>query len=684
MGSRSAISRIPVLRILVPFILGILLHRLWHCWWASVATGVLALAIYLTLSLISRSPQGRLRWRRYFVLPLSLAALSLGWLCAIIHCPPHLDHVQRNDRLLCGRIVDLSYTDFSMRMTVQLLDQDLPQCHVMISTRGCDYTMRAGDVICWQARLEAVGNMGNPDEMDYANYLLDSKGIRYQQHLPLDRVKKTGSAPTLLTRLANSRRNLQLQVFNSRLAPAAQEFLSALLLGNSSAIDKATRQQFSAAGVAHVLALSGLHIAIIAWMIWLLLFPLDYLGQKKPRLIITLAAIAAFAVFTGLSPSVLRATIMTGFVFASIIFYRRTVSLNALAAAALLILVFTPSALYSVGFQLSFITVAAVLLFSPLPERLRTGSKWIDNISSTVITSAVAMLATVALTAHYFHTISLMSVFSNLLILPVLPVFMVLGALFLLVTAAGLHISVLDWVIEGLYRYIHAAVESVNSLPFSHLGGVYVSTFGVIAWFMIMMFVVLWLYRRSYRWLLGAGIMMAVLLAHSLWMDVHTPRQGVVIFNSFASTPFLYYDHGEGYVWTPDEEEPDSVAFQRYYAGFLSRHSIEHLHFVADSDSLVLANAVISPPQAHVMGHHYLAVGSGKWKSMSTKHRLTVNDIIVTKRFHGKAAKLQELYHFDRLIISGAMHDPEPLLRECDSLHIQVHDLGTQGAMMLP
>lgn len=684
MASPSPLSRIPVLRILAPFALGIMVHGLWHCWWAPLALITMAVAGYLGLQLMSQPVQQRLRWRPFFMVPIALGSIALGWLCAVVHCPQRLDAEQRQGRALVGRIVSLDYTDFSTRMTMDVLDSDLPRCQVLLTTRGCDYTLSAGDLLTWQAHLNEVENMGNPGEMDYAAYLINNMGIRYQQHLPLEQVKRAGHAPTLLTRMANVRRSLRLMVFQSRLSVGAQRFVTALLLGESGDIDKATRQEFSAAGVAHVLALSGLHVGFITLIIWWLLFPLDYLRLKKLRLTITLAIIFLFAVFTGLSPSVVRATVMIGMVFASFILYRRSVALNALALAALLILVFSPSAIYSVGFQLSFVTVAAVLMLARVPQSLTSRHRWVNYLSSTVITSLVAMLATIALSAHYFHTVSWLSVLSNLLILPVLPVFMVLAALFLLVTAAGTGSALLDMALNAIYRYIHWAVTAVNGIPGAHVSGVYVSSFGVGVYFLVTALVLLWLYRRRYAYLLGAAGALALLLAHSLWLDATTPRQGLVVFNAYSSTPLLYYDHGKGYVWTPDEEDTDSAEFARHYAGFLARQGITGLHFLGNDDSLRHHDAMIKPPLAHLMGQRLLAVGRNKWKSLTTSHPLAIDDIIVTKRFHGTAAKLQELYRFNRLIISGAMQDKQQLLRDCDSLGIAVHDLSSQGAIMLP
>lgn len=681
MSTSSALSRIPIIRILFPFVLGILLHRLWCCWWIPLSLIIVSVIGYVSLSRKARSPQERLNLRHAYIIPLVVAALALGWLCAIIHCPPHLDDDQRSERVMMGRIAEMDYTDFSMRLYLDVLDSDLPRCRVLVSTRGCDYTLKAGDIISWPAALHEVGNMGNPYEMDYAGYLLDSKGVRYQQHLPVRKIKLVGHRSSFLSRMADVRHNLELQVLNSRLSMGTKQFVVALLLGNSGFIDKVTRAEFSAAGVAHVLALSGLHVGFIALIIWWLLFPLDVVGLKKYRLLITLAAITLFAVFTGLSPSVVRATLMIGFVFASLIFHRRPVSINALLTAALVILVLWPSALFSVGFQLSFITVGAVLLFARVPECIKSRYKWVNYLSSTVITSIVALLATVALTAHYFHTVSLMSVLSNLLVLPVLPVFMVLAALFLLVTAAGMEWLLLNHALDAIYRYIRWAAGAVNSLPMSHLSGVYVSTFGVIAYFVVMALVVMWIYRRHFGYLLASTCALAVLLGHSLWMDSKIPRRGAIIFNSFSSTPVMYYNNGKGYVWPPDDQEPDSAAFSRYYSGFLARHGIDDLHFVTDGDTLRLDDVLFRPPYAMLMGHRMMAVGGGNRKNLTATSLLDLNDIIVTKQFHGSAASLQQLYRFDRIIISGALYEHQALERQCDSLHLDCYNIARRGAL---
>lgn len=681
MSKDPAPAVVPALRILLPFVAGILVHRLWHCWWAPLLLLLAAVIGYLLLLAIARTPQHRLQQRHRFILPLATAALALGWLSAIVHCPARLTVEQRNERILTGQITDLDYTDFSMKMIIDVLDADLPPCRVLVTTRGCDYTLRVGDLMAWKAALAEVGNQGNPGEMDYAAHLRDSKGVRYQQHLPASHIKRVGHHASWSTRMAALRRDLQLMVFNSSLSTGAQQFVVALLLGDSMHIDKATRSEFSAAGVAHVLALSGMHVGFLAFIIWCLLFPLDYLGLKKLRLVFTLVVMALFALFTGSSPSVVRATVMMGFVSASFIFHRRSVSLNALLIAALGILVFFPSAIYGAGFQLSFITVAAILLLARVPHAIESRYKLVNYLTATATTSLVAMLATVALSAHYFHTISWLSVVANLLILPIMPVFMVIGALFLLLTAAGVDCQVVNATLDTCYNYIHWSAASVSSLPLAHTSGVYVSTAGVALYFLILALLMIWYYRRDARFLLGATACLATLIAHSIWIDASTPRHGVVFFNSFNSTPLLYYRDGTGYVWIPDDLDTDSAAFHRYYEGFLAQRNIDKLRFVGPGDSLRAPDVWIKPPLAWVMGQRMVAVGSGKWKRYLSQQRLVVDDVIVTRRFHGTVADLKRLYDFERLIISGGLYDKGALKAQCDSLGVSRHDLSTDGAL---
>ena len=696
MGHPSVISRTPLLRVLAPYVAGILLHEVCPRWWPPLALIALAVIGGWVLGRVSSTtPSRRLRMRPYLALPLLVVALALGWLAAVIHHPPVLDAELRHSGNRVGQILDLDHTDFSTRLTVRLLDvpsATMP-CRVLVTTRGCDYTLSPGDVITWPADLEPIRSRGNPGEMDYVSYMLHDQGIRYCQHLPGRDVQVLGRSPSLSTRMAALRRGLASNVYATSLSAEAQRLVVTLLLGQRGAIDPETRQQFSTAGVAHVLALSGLHVGLVALMLWWLLFPLDYIGLRRLRLVITLAAVGLFACFTGLSPSVVRSTVMTGTVLVAMALYRRSDPFNALLLAALAILVWSPSAIFGVGFQLSFVTVGSLLLVNRLPvAAIRTPYRWANYLISLVVASLTALLATLALTAHYFHTVSTLSVVTNVLVLPAMPLLMVLGALTVLTAAAGLQWSLLQGALDGLSGYVSRAIGWVNAIPHAYAGGVYVSTTAVVLYFVVLALVIGWFYSRRRRCLIGAAVALAMLAGHSLWVDAHTRRQGLVIFNSPTATPLLYYHNGEAMVWVPDEASRavDSAAFVRSYSGFLARHGIRRLRFVdnaADGTAtLRLGGARFEPPRVYVPGRRLVVASSRSPKTApgDTVRVENVDDLIVTRTCHGRVAAWGQRYRFGRVILSGALHDASKQISECDSLHIHYHDLSASGAIELP
>ena len=209
--------------------------------------------------------------------------------------------------------------------------------------------------------------------------------------------------------------------------------VGALTLGYKEDLDKELRNRFQAAGAAHVLAVSGLHTGILyALLMWLLTFG----GRIRPkyenwggRMIVSTIIIAVmwiYAWLTGMTPSVVRAVVMVTIFEVGRMFYRQAISLNTIAAAALLILLVRPLDLWSVSFQLSFAATASIVIianeFEKRIHRLsmhglrgRIGA-W---LAATVIISIAAQLGTLPLTMYYFGQISTYFLLTNIIVLPI-------------------------------------------------------------------------------------------------------------------------------------------------------------------------------------------------------------------------------------------------------------------------
>ena len=250
--------------------------------------------------------------------------------------------------------------------------------------------------------------------------------------------------------------------------------LSALTLGYKEELDQRVQQSFSASGAMHILAVSGLHTGIV----WgLIVFLLTLGGLIKPlyeqRLwqtiltILTLIALWAYAFVTGLSPSVMRSAWMVTIIEIGWLFHRKSVGINTLAAAAVMILLINPLALWSVSFQLSFAAVASLILVGGwLQQHVVLRGKVLQYLGGLLIMSFAAQIGTLPLTLHYFGQTSNYFALTNWVVIPAAFVLLLLGmgALAMSWCVVG------EWLAEAAQWCTHALrlfVEWIEGLPFA-------------------------------------------------------------------------------------------------------------------------------------------------------------------------------------------------------------------------
>jgi competence protein ComEC len=250
--------------------------------------------------------------------------------------------------------------------------------------------------------------------------------------------------------------------------------LSALTLGNREELDKDVQESFSVSGAMHVLAVSGLHTGIV-WgiMTWVLTLggwckPL-YEEKKRRWLLggILLMLLWVYAFITGLSPSVMRSALMLSFWELSYLLGRHTSRWNPIMAAAVVILVINPLALWSVSFQLSFAAVIGIMLFASwMQAHMRLKQSWSKYIGGLLIASIGAQLMTMPLTLYYFGQTSNYFALTNLIVIPLAFVVLLLG----LTALAFSWCFIGEWLgvaAEWSTRWMRQAVECIEGLPYS-------------------------------------------------------------------------------------------------------------------------------------------------------------------------------------------------------------------------
>jgi competence protein ComEC len=209
-----------------------------------------------------------------------------------------------------------------------------------------------------------------------------------------------------------------------------------IAFGYSDDLDKDTRQTFAAAGTAHILAIGGLHFAIIYSM---LNFLLSFLGNNRRerivRQLIIIPLLWAFAFLTGMPVTVIRAVIMITVWGIGNAFSFRALTVNTVGAAAFFMLLYNPFWVFAVGFQLSFFAVFAILLINPyLISLYRSRNPMINYVWELSCTSASAQLGTAPLSMYYFHQFPLLFLVSNIFAIPLTGIILLLIPLSLLVS----------------------------------------------------------------------------------------------------------------------------------------------------------------------------------------------------------------------------------------------------------
>lgn len=262
--------------------------------------------------------------------------------------------------------------------------------------------------------------------------------------------------------------------------------ISALTLGYREDLDKDVQRAFSASGAMHVLAVSGLHTGIV-WgiVMWILTLGVLYkpLWEDKFRRwllnISTIVLIWAYAFLTGLSPSVMRSALMLMFWALSSLLEQQTSRWNPLLAAAVVILIVNPLALWSVSFQLSFAAVAGIMLFGSSMQQavVSKGRVW-QSVSGLLIVSLAAQLGTMPLTLHYFGQTSNYFALTNLIVVPMAGILLSLGFSTLAMSWCAVG-EWLGWATKWCTWLLNQAVQWIESLPYSttHM---HLSEWGVI------------------------------------------------------------------------------------------------------------------------------------------------------------------------------------------------------------
>lgn len=400
--------------------------------------GVFIIGIALGF-LVRRKP-----WRRFLFWPLAGFFVGAGvcFCCAVRAFPVMLDEIFAENQVAAvegtidSEIARKSGEGPGPRYGFVLALHQVNRRGIWEKTTGRvwvrvyqDVDLAYGQVIKTRGRLFRPVEFVRGGRFSYREYLR-RRGVKYilsvKKNYPLEVISSPKGLVPAVMRL---RQNFS-RLFGRYLSPAEADLMRMFFLGEKVNVAPNVRNYFVQTGTAHILAISGSHVAIVVGIFLLIVKALPC--SRRMQYVLTVVYVILYAILTGGSPPIVRAAITAVIFLVSFMVERETDGINSLSLAALIILFLNPWAVFAVDFQLSFVSVLFILLFyQRLYDRLclskKIRNKFFCYVAAGVALTMVAWVGTAGLVGYYFEVISPVAVIANFVLVPISAVILALG-----------------------------------------------------------------------------------------------------------------------------------------------------------------------------------------------------------------------------------------------------------------
>ena len=560
-------KKAPFLRLLLPFMAGIIMQ--WHLKFLPITSSfffVAGFAGLLLFGLTKLKKQYKLYWINGLLLNVIL--LSFGALLCNHKNDSHYSGsikwaYRDSSEIIVTLLEPLSEKTNSYKALASAnfvyVDSLIPvKGKILIYFKKTDFVknLSYGDQLVFKKELQPIKNAGNPGGFDYKQYCEFQK-IYYQVYLANSDFKILNSKNKnwLRSLLFNTR--IKVLSIIKKYIPGEQEagLAEALLIGYKDDLDKALVQSYSNTGAVHIIAISGLHLGLIYWLIVLLLKPVEKgLRTKWIKPVIVIACLWIFSLLAGGSPSVLRSAVMFTCIAAGEFMQRKPSIYNTLAASAFLLLCYNPLWLWDVGFQLSYTAVLSIVIFmKPIYNWFYVSNKILDFFWKLMATTLAAQILTIPISLFHFHQFPNFFLISNMVAVP-LSSLILIGELLLCGISFIPDIAyALGWILHWLIWFMNYFIKLMDDLPYAVTDMLQINIPQVIFIYASIAGIGFWLMQKNKRALLMglAGLFFFFSLRSFSLYSAHNQKK-IIVYNVPRHQAIDFID-GTRYVFIGDE-----------------------------------------------------------------------------------------------------------------------------------
>jgi competence protein ComEC len=686
-------KKAPFIRFLSPFTAGIMIQ-----WYLQVdvrlAWFAIALAMVLFVSSFFLSHFRRFQFSILHGIAVTIIFLSMGsllaWYKDIRHDPRWMGNYYDSRRQTLIAVLQEPLVEkansYKAVGTVKALFQDnryYSVCGNVIIYFEKDVAVGQldfGALIVFSKPIQAIPGATNPGGFDYKRYCL-FQGITHQVFLKKKEfVLLKEKQPTMLAKILFPIRRKVLFILRKYVHGAKEQGLAeALLIGYKDDLDKNLVQSYTNTGVVHVIAISGLHLGLIYWLLVRLFAPL-----RKKKIsnwfspIMIIGGLWLFSFIAGAQPSVLRSALMFTCIILADGFSRKTSIYNSLAFSAFVLLCVNPFWLWDVGFQLSYSAVLSIVIFmKPIYNWFYVKNKILDSVWKLNAISVAAQLLTTPFSIYHFHQFPTYFLLSNLIAVPLSSI-IVLGEIFLCAVSVVPSIAlvsgrILSWLISLMNSYI----ERIDSLPCSLWEGLLINSVQAAMIIAIIVAVASWWLVKEKFWIWPAMIFLLIFDILRSGSFYQSNQQQIFIVYNIPKHQAIDLINGRNYFFIGDSE----LLANEFARNFHLKPS-HTLYRVTSHDSLPnffrAKNFIEFGSKRILLGDHDFAVDS-------CSQRAIVDVLVLSRNSNVHLLKLSKVVEIRQVVFdgSGSPGRIKHWIKDCDSLRIHYHNVNEKGAFVM-
>lgn len=439
-------------------------------------------------------------------------------------------------------------------------------------------TIEVGNKIKVFETPKVLLNSFNPHQFDYSKYL-QNQNIFYELKLKekdFIKVSKDSNFYHYINLIKSKLlKSYSIESFKSE----NYNLLMALLFGEKTELSKELSTSYTQAGIIHILAISGLHIALIYGIVLWLTKPLQRLKKGKVYIfLISLSVLWFYAILAGFSASIVRAVVMFSILAFAKILNRQSNVYNSLALSAMLLLLYNPNYLFDVGFQLSFAAVLSIVIFQPFVRKYSYSKYYVvRETKSLLLISLVAQIGVLPLTLYYFGQFPLLFLVANLIAIPLSSVILVLGLVLIpfnfLLPNVAVYLSILvnmliDWMNNFTAWIVQFEIFIIRNIAFHEVL--------VVLMYVLIGCVIYFVYHPKIKNL--SPILVAVLLFQTGYFFLNSTEKSnneFVVFNVMKHNLFVATKNNMAVFYTDNLKNSKST-IEAYSRGkFVKNYRIE-------------------------------------------------------------------------------------------------------------